>query len=405
MMINRRKALLGAVSLTLSAVVASGLSTLAHAQGTAEPFKLGFLGSVTGSANQSGFNGIAGVNLAVKEINAAGGILGRQIRVIIADDQSDPTAAVSEARRLTQREKVDAIVGPIASQLTLATLPVLNETKTPSVSISGSMAVTPQAGPFHFSLLPSANAQAEAIAIYVDTVLHVKSAAVIHDAGAQTRSTVEALKVELGKRNIELKAEQEYALTATDMTPQLLSLRRTNPDVLLALTAVGADTGAVIKSLADLSWGIKVVGNISVIVQPGVVIKVAGPDAYKNVVGINYKALTYCNGDAIGSSDFAKYKQRLQAETGDKFPQYSPVLAGYLYDSVYVLKAAIEGAKKIDGPAMTAWMEQNAGSIKVMNANLSASKTSHFLIGASALTMAENADKSRADGLQKRAGC
>ena len=147
------------------------------------------------------------------------------------------------------------------------------------------------------------------------------------------------------------------------------------------------------------------VGNISVIVQPGVVIKVAGPDAYKNVVGINYKALTYCNGDAIGSSDFAKYKQRLQAETGDKFPQYSPVLAGYLYDSVYVLKAAIEGAKKIDGPAMTAWMEQNAGSIKVMNANLSASKTSHFLIGASALTMAENADKSRADGLQKRAGC
>ncbi len=405
MMTSRRRSIFGVVSIAVSVMAGAGLPALAQAQGSAEPLKLGMLVAMTGANAQSGFNAVVGVGMAVKEINAKGGILGRQIRIIQGDDHSDPTSAVNDARRLTSREKVDFIVGPAVSQLTLATLPVFTESKTPSISMSGSMAVTPQAGPYHFSFLPSAESQAQAIALYIDTVLHVKSAAVIHDAGAQTRSTVEVLKGELRNRKIELITDQEYDPTATDMTPQLLPMRRSNPDVLLALTANGTDTGYVIKGLNDLNWNVKVVGNISVIIQPGVVTKVAGPDAFKNVVALNYKALTYCTGDPVGGSDVAKFKTRLQAEVGDKYPQYSPLVLGYFYDMTHAIAAAIAGAKSVDGAAVAAWMEQNAGSIKVMNANMSASKTSHFLIGSSALTMAENADKPRADGMQKRSGC
>lgn len=403
MKFNRRKAVIAAVSIALAGAAAS-LPGLAQAQAN-QPIKLGFLGSMTGSANQSGFNGIAGVNLAVKEINAKGGILGRQVQVVIADDQSDPTAAVNEARRIATREKVDAVVGPIASQLTLATLPIFTEAKIPSVSVSGSAAVNPTVGPYHFSVLPSSDAQAEAIAVHLATVLKVKSAAAIHDAGAQTRSTVEALKVELAKRNIQLTGVQEYALTATDLTPQLLALRRGNPDALIALTATGNDTGYIIKQRLEIGWPIKIVGNITVISQPGVVIKVAGPDAYKDVVGINYKSFSYCANDPIGSSEYSKFKARLQADVGDKFPQYSPVIAEYLYDAVYVVKAMFEGSKKTDGPSVAAWMEQNASSVKVVAGEMFASKTNHFMIGASALTMVENADKPRSDGMQKRSGC
>jgi branched-chain amino acid transport system substrate-binding protein len=403
MKVNRRKAVFAAVSLAIAGVAAS-LPGLAQAQAN-QPFKIGFLASMTGSAAQSGFNGIAGVNLAVKEINARGGIMGRQVQVVIADDQSDPTAAVNEARRISSRDKVDAVVGPIASQLTLATLPVLTEAKIPSVSVSGSSAITPTVGPYHFSILPSSDAQAEAIAVHISQIMKVKSAAVIHDAGAQTRSTVEALKTELGKRGIELKGVQEYALTATDLTPQLLTLRRGNPDVLLALTATGTDTGYIIKQRLEIGWPIKIVGNITVIAQPPVTVKVAGPDAYKDAIGINFKSLTYCSNDPIGSSEFAKFKARLQAEVGDKFPQYSPVVVGYLYDAVYVLKAAVEGSKKTDGPSVAEWMEKNANTVKVVNGELFASKTNHFMIGAAALTMAENPDKPRSDGMQKRAGC
>jgi ABC-type branched-subunit amino acid transport system substrate-binding protein len=400
MIIQRRKVLIGA-ALIVASVASIGL---AHAQSPA-PFKLGFIASMTGPQSQSGFNGLAGVNLAVKEINARGGIMGRQVQVLVADDQSDPTAAVGEMRRLVQREKVDAVAGPMASQLTLATLPIVTEAKMASVSISGSSAINPQIGPYHFSLLPSSDAQSQGIAHHLDSVLHAKSVAIIHDAGAQSRAIAEGLRAELKKRNIEVTAQQEYAATDTDMTPALLSMRRTRPDALVASVATGNDIGYIIKNLGEMGWGVKVVGNMNVVIAPAVTTKVAGPDAYKNAIGLAYNSLTYCKNDAAGSSDFAKFKQRLQGEVGDKFPQYSPVLAGMLYDIVYVLKAGLEGAKKTDGPSFAAWMEQNAASVKVTSGNLFASKTNHFLIGASALGLAEDADKIRSDGLTKRAGC
>ena len=192
-----------AILAVAGALAFAAASTSALAQ-SREPLKLGFLSSFTGPANQSGFNGIAGVNLAVKEINANGGILGRQVVVVQGDDQSDPTAAVTEMRRLVEREKVDAMIGPIASQITLATIPVLTQAKIPSISVTGSAAMTPQIGPYHFSMLPSADTQAEAITNYLEHTLHAKSAGVIHDAGAQTISTVQALRRLLGERKITL---------------------------------------------------------------------------------------------------------------------------------------------------------------------------------------------------------
>ena len=402
-MMNSRKACYAA-SLFLCTAALGGLPSFAYAQANA-PIKIGFIASMTGTAATAGFNGIVGVNMAVKEINARGGVLGRQLAVVSADDQSDPTAAVNEARRLVQREKVDVIAGPIASQLTMAAAPVFTEGKVAQISISGAAAITTQVAPYHFSLLPSSEAQADAIANYIATTLKAKSVATIHDSGAQARSIIEAIKANFAKRGIPITGEEEYSLATTDMTPQLLTLRRGNPEAMVLIAGTGTDTGYVVKNLADLNWNIKVVGNISVVVQPAVTIKVAGPDAFKNTAGINYKSLTYCSTDAVGSSDYAKFAVRLKAEVGDKFPQYSPTVVSYIYDIVNVFKAAIEATKTTDGPTLTAWLEQSAASVKVMTGDLNASKTSHFLVGPSALAMVENPDKLRSDGLQKRVGC
>ena len=95
----------------------------------------------------------------------------------------------------------------------------------------------------------------------------------------------------------------------------------------------------------------------------------------------------------------------LQAFDPANYPKYSPLVVAFMYDAVYAMKAAMEGAKSTEGPAIAAWMEANASKIKVTNGTLSASKNSHFLIGVSALTMAQDPDKLRSDGMMKRAGC
>jgi len=373
-----------------------------HAQ-SKEPVKIGMLLSFSGAIAESGFDARMGATIAAREINAAGGLLGRQIVLVEADDQSNPTNTVTEARRLVQREKVDAVVGPLASQLVLAALPITTEAKIPHFTVAGSLAITPQIGPYHFSILPSALSQGGSMVDYVRDVLKAKDVALLTDAGAQAKSAAEVIKTGLAEAKIRLTAAEEYtAGQTTDVTPQLLNLRRGNPAVLMLFAQSGGDTGLIIKTLRELAWNPRIVGNFSVIAAPPVVTKIAGADAFDSVVGSNYKAFVYCAGDAPGSSAFAKLIEKIKA---DARPQSSPTTVSYIYDAMYALKAAVEGAGSLEGPKIAAWMEANASKVRVTAGPLNASKANHFLVGADALGMTEHPEKVRADGLAKRAGC
>ena len=393
-------------ALSLLLVGCGGGSDSSPANNNQQPIKLGFFSSFTGAYHQNGYNGLAGVRLAVAEINASGGILGRQVVVIEGDDQSSPTAAVNEMRRLVETDKIDALIGPISSQITIATIPFLNEAKIPSISVSGSSAMTPAIGPYHFSMLPSADSQAEAIVNYIATLLKASSVAIIYDDGAQAASTVNALKNELAKRNIRLTGSEKYIISSTNMTPQLTALRSANPDVLIALTGTSYDSGYILKNRQDIGWGIPVVGNITLAAGAENAAKISGVDAYRGVVGLNYKELTYCPKDVLGTSFYSKFKDRLRAFDPTNYASYAPLVVVYTYESVYALKAGLEGANSLNGPNFAYWMENNNRLLsQTMSLPLDPSDTSHFLISSAALVMAENPYQLNPDGLMKRAGC
>jgi branched-chain amino acid transport system substrate-binding protein len=392
--------------MSLLLVGCGGGNESSYADHSSQPIKLGFFSSFTGIYNQNGYNGLAGVKLAVAEINASGGILGRQVVVFEGDDQSSPTAAIDEIRRLVQTEKIDALIGPISSQITLATIPFLNEAKIPSISVSGSSALTPAVGPYHFSMLPSADSQAEAIVNYIANSLKASSAAIIYDDGAQATSTVNALINELAKRNIRLTGSEKYVISSTNMTPQLTALRNANPDALIALTGTSFDSGYILKNRHDMNWDIPVVGNITVAAGAVNAAKISGVEAFIGVVGLNYKELTYCPGDALGTSFYSKFKDRLRAFDPANYANYAPLVVAYTYESVYALKAGLEGANSLNGPNFAYWMENNNRLLsETMSLPLDPSDTSHFLISSAALVMAESLYDLNPDGLMKRTGC
>ena len=369
------------------------------------PIKIGVLTPRSGALGEVGRHNTIGIGLAMKEINALGGIMGRPVEIIEADDQSDPTQAVNEARRLISREKVDVIYGPAGSQTGLAVLPVMTEAKIANITVVGSTAFTVQAGPYAFSLNPSAETQGVALVDFAVDQMKAKSIGIIHDGGGQAKAAAEAMVAQVAKRGVTLAGREEYANGATDMTPQVLNLRRARPDHLILFAQVGQDTGHVMRNLNEIGWDIKVSGNISIATGYKTAVPIAGPDTYKNVYAANYKVLTYCSNEPVGASNFAKYVERIKAFAPDKFAKLSPVQVSYAYDSIYVIKHAIEGAKSTSGTAVAAWLEANAKSITAVQGQLSASKTSHFLLGPEALVMTENADKVREDGLTKRHGC
>src|ERR1700690_403914 len=98
-----------------------------------DPILVGYLPALTGPSSSTGVGINRGIQLAVQEINAAGGIDGRQLELITRDTQSDPTKAVNGAAELTRGQKVSVIIGPVNSGESLAGVALLARSNTPQI--------------------------------------------------------------------------------------------------------------------------------------------------------------------------------------------------------------------------------------------------------------------------------
>lgn len=124
---GRRRRLVAASIAGVGASIA-GFPFIAKA---ADPIKLGMLLPFSGGLELFGQQGEQGIRMAVEEYNAAGGVLGRQIEIVKADDKTDPKTAVERAGQLVRRDKVSAIVGPITSANRDAIKSTIERGKTP----------------------------------------------------------------------------------------------------------------------------------------------------------------------------------------------------------------------------------------------------------------------------------
>jgi branched-chain amino acid transport system substrate-binding protein len=391
------------LSALAGAALTLGIVSSALAQG-GPPLRIAMLISQTGPGAFASASGRVGAELARDEINKAGGILGRRVEFVHADDATDPTQALNEAIRL-QNEKIDAQIGPQLTQLAQAITPTMNKAGITWFTTTAGAVMTPEFAPRHFSMLYSGEAQGEAMALHAARTMKLKRVAVLVDNSASSLTIVPAIRTTLAKHGVELTGTAEYSLRSQDMTPQLLALRRGNPEALLISAISGDDAGHLIKGMQDIRWNIPVVGGAIIGVLYNAIIKIAGPDSLKNASGIDMKAITYCTGDPVGQGEFSKFLAKVRAARPNDFEKLSLSNVVWFYDIMYLIKAAAEGAKSIDGSKMAAWIEENAGKVPVVNRPLTASRTSHFLIGPEALVPVENPGNRRSDGMLKRAGC
>jgi ABC-type branched-subunit amino acid transport system substrate-binding protein len=363
-----------------------------------------FLELTGGSASTTSEASQFGVELAVKEINAAGGIGGRKLDLVVADTQTDPTVGVGEIKRLIQQDKVDFVFGPVISQIFLAAAPVLNEAKIGTIGSTGSMAITPKSAPYYFSTLINAETQAKHVAAEAGDVLKAKTVAILSDTGAQAKDFVEAIKKELQARDIKLTGSQEYQYRATDLTPQLLALRRGKPDTLLLFSSSGEDAGNAIKSLTELGWQVPVTGNWTVGAFAPIVEQIAGKEALKTVTGANYRGFTYCEGGEK-PKPFLDLVAKAKAADPARAERSAMTFVALFYDATYLLKAAVEGnGQKWDGPSIAGWIEKNAKSVPSVSGIYSASDSSHFLYDANAVVAVSPGERGEA-GIERRPKC
>src|SRR5215813_2118643 len=187
MTLTRRQALVSAGA----AALASSLAKPAIA--AKDPILIGYLPALTGPSSSTGIGINRGIQLAVQEINAAGGIDGRPLELITRDTQSDPTKAVNGAAELTRGQKVSCVFGPVNSGESLAVVPLLARTNTPQIHPCWVDTLTDSKKyPMCFRNAPTNQQIGAAANRYVVDVLKRKKVAVISDTSGYGTASVNA---------------------------------------------------------------------------------------------------------------------------------------------------------------------------------------------------------------------
>jgi len=203
-----------------------------------ETIKIGVTQPLTGAFAASGNYVAQGAKIAEDEINKAGGVLGKQIQLIIEDNKSNPTEAVSTVEKLIQKDKVPVLIGAWSSTLTLAVMPKLEEYQVPMiVETSSSGKITTSGNPYIFRISPTSEMEAKAFQPLV-AKMGIKKANFLYTnndfgigSGAEYSKMLKANGVEIG-------VMETMDPKATDFSAQLAKIKATGGDTLFVTTAV-----------------------------------------------------------------------------------------------------------------------------------------------------------------------
>lgn len=252
---------MAAILAILAGVLAVGSSGASAATGSSKPpIIVGMVTSTSGVFAANGSNALAGVKAGIASVNAAGGVLGRKLKLVYLNDNSNSQEAISAAKALLSRYKVNLFIPDVIFME--EQLPACKNVLTIDDTI---LSFNARQYPLAFLTPPSTKQQVEANLEYIQksgyTEIGVLSTT---DSGGLEFTQLAASLASQYK--LKVVSEQSMLDTATDVTPELQILRSAGAQVLL--TYDPALTGVLMSSMADLGWTAKVVGPILNVVNP-----------------------------------------------------------------------------------------------------------------------------------------
>ncbi|WP_322401932.1 ABC transporter substrate-binding protein [Massilia luteola] len=334
----------------LVAGVVLGFSTAGMA---AEPIKIGVSGPFTGGSAPMGVSMRDGVRLAVNEINAKGGVLGRKIELVERDDEAKNERGVQVAQELINKEHVVATVGYINTGVALASqrfyqqakIPVMNNVATGSI-VTKQFASQPE----NYIFRNSANDTIQSAMIVEEAIARrgFKKPAILADSTNYGQLGREDLEKTLAKKGVKPVAVEKYNLGDVDMTAQLLRAKQAGADVVLTY-GIGPELAQIANGMQKLGWKVPIVGSWTLAMANFI------DNAGKNGDGTRMPQTFIQNPDTPKRKAFIDAYVKAYNPPGGRMP--SAVSAAQGYDSVYLLAAAIQQAGSTEGPKIAAALE------------------------------------------------
>jgi branched-chain amino acid transport system substrate-binding protein len=300
---------------------------------------IGEYGSLTGSAATFGISTKNGIDMAIEEVNAAGGVLGRQVRVIVEDDQGRPEEALTVVTKLITSDRVVAVLGEVASSRTMAAAPVAQQNSIPMITPSSTNPQVTQFGDYIFRVCFIDPFQGYAMAKFASGSLGLTRVAILRDIrNDYSVGLADVFIEEFGKMGGTIVGDESYSEGDTDFNAQLTALKSTNPQAIF-VPGYYTEVGLIARQARS----------------QGITVPLLGGDGWdsSSLVEIGGEALegsyfTNHNSPDDPRPEFAQFVANYQAKYGTR----PDALAGLAYDAAKVLFAAMERAGTTDGPAL-----------------------------------------------------
>jgi branched-chain amino acid transport system substrate-binding protein len=205
--------------------------------------------------------GMPGALLALRQINKHGGINGRPLKLILADDHSTSEGGVAAFRRLTQIDHVTAIIGPGSPPEILAMTPDMKRAKIPMI-IGGSPYKTTRLGnPWIFRTRPTDIYQDRALTTFAVTTLHLSKIALMVNDDAAGKDAEAMLRADLKALGVTPVAELTWPVMAADLTAQVLAIKKSGAKALISVSAEPADFRLLARQMREVGLHLTWLGN------------------------------------------------------------------------------------------------------------------------------------------------
>jgi branched-chain amino acid transport system substrate-binding protein len=249
MKLTRREFSAGLVTGIVSPWIISGT----RAQGVT--IKIGMCAPISGPAAETGVHAVNGAKLAVDIVNKAGGVLGKQLELIVEDDQTTNPGVVLAFSKLAAQTDIVGFVGSIRSTQVHAMAPDVIKLAKPVMMGGTDPTLTHMGNPWLFRCRPNDSYSARVIAEFGIDTLGKKKWAVVHSTDAFGTAGGKALSGALEKLGTQSVLDQGYANQSQDFTPVVLAIKQSRADVLGSYFTFENDLGIFARQLRQHSLG------------------------------------------------------------------------------------------------------------------------------------------------------
>nr|WP_231881836.1 ABC transporter substrate-binding protein [Anaerosporomusa subterranea] len=246
-------------------VFAAGCGGKAETKTESKEIKIGGNFEMTGGVAQYGQSAANGIKLAFKEANAAGGVLGKQLTLIIADNKSEPAESANAATKLISQDKVVALIGPAASANVLASVPVATDSKIPLLTPTGTNTkITVENGKVKDYIFRSCFIdpfQGAIMANFASKDLKAKTAVLYVDSSSDySKGLAQVFGDNFTKNGGKVLATEAFLQKDQDFKSALTKIKATNPDVIY-IPAYYEEASKIIKQARELGIMIPMLGT------------------------------------------------------------------------------------------------------------------------------------------------